>query len=80
MRSALIVFTLAAQPFVHAATSSEPAESTMNPSLPAIQSAAATATPISPVSNVKGVAFDRFYQVWLENTDYDSASGNGDQQ
>lgn len=23
--------------------------------------------PLSPVSNVKGLAFQRFYQVWLEN-------------
>jgi acid phosphatase len=51
-----------------AATSSEPAESTVAPSLSAVESAAATVTPLSPVSNVKGVAFDRFYQVWLENT------------
>lgn len=28
----------------------------------------ATTQPLSPVSNVKGVVFDRFFQIWLENT------------
>ena len=43
-------------------------ESTVEPSLSQIEATAATVTPISPVSDVKGVAFDRFFQVWLENT------------
>lgn len=37
------------------------------PSLSAIESAAASTQPYSPVSNVEGVAFNRFFQVWLEN-------------
>lgn len=37
------------------------------PSIEEIQAAAATTRPLSPVSNVKGLAFDRFIQVWLEN-------------
>jgi acid phosphatase len=41
---------------------------TSEPTLPEIQAAAATTLPLSPTSNVKGVAFDRFIQVWLENT------------
>lgn len=41
---------------------------TSEPPLPQITAAAATASPESPVSDVKGLAFDRFYQVWLENT------------
>ena len=45
-------------------------ETTVEPTLAAIQSAAATVIPSSPVTNVTGVAFNRFYQVWLENTDY----------
>lgn len=40
---------------------------TSEPSLSDIKAAAATARPESPTSNVKGLAFDRFYQVWLEN-------------
>lgn len=45
------------------------------PSLSEIEAAAATTLPYSPVSDVKGLAFDRFYQVWLENINYeDSAS------
>ena len=30
--------------------------------------AAATASTCSTTSNVKGAAFDHFYQIWLENT------------
>lgn len=37
-------------------------------SLSEIASAAATAVPESPVSNVPGLAFDRFYHLWMENT------------
>lgn len=43
-------------------------ESTLEPSLTEIEATAATATFLSPTSDVKGIAFDRFYQVWLENT------------
>jgi hypothetical protein len=48
--------------------------STVEPSAAAIQSAAATTLPLSPVSNVKGVAFDRIVQIWLENTNYNVRS------
>lgn len=51
-----------------------PPISTIEPSLAAIQAAAATTLPKSPTSNVKGVAFDRFIQIWLENTDYSVSS------
>jgi len=80
MRSSFIVFSYCAGVVISAGTSSEPAESTVAPSLSAIESAAATASPLSPVSNVKGIAFDRFYQVWLENTDNSAASGDSNQQ
>jgi acid phosphatase len=43
-------------------------ESTVEPTLTEIEGTAATASPLSPLSNVKGVAFDRFFQVWMENT------------
>ena len=46
-----------------AQTSSE-----QNPSLEEIQAAQATVLPHSPVSNVKGLAFNRFVNIWLENT------------
>ena len=69
MKSLIALSLLAGVSVVSAATSAkEPAESTINPSLTAINAAAATAVADSPVSNVKGVAFDRFVQVWLENT------------
>jgi hypothetical protein len=41
-----------------------------------IAQAAATARTLSPFSNVKGKAFDRFVVIWLENTNYDKASGD----
>ncbi|PSR99200.1 acid phosphatase phoa [Coniella lustricola] len=41
-----------------------------------VYAAQATAKSSSPVSHVKGKAFDRFVQIWLENTDYDLAIGD----
>lgn len=41
-----------------------------------VAKAAATAKTLSPVTNVKGKAFDRLAIVWLENTDYDMAIGD----
>lgn len=40
---------------------------TTEPPLSQITEAAASIKPVSPVSDVRGLAFDRFYQVWLEN-------------
>jgi acid phosphatase len=62
-----------------AAATSEPPESTVAPSGTQISAAAASATVLSPTSNVKGLAFQKFYQVWLENTDYSASSGDGNQ-
>jgi acid phosphatase len=42
-----------------------------------VAAAAATAKTLSPVSHVKGKAFDRIAIIWLENTDYDVAKGDG---
>lgn len=39
----------------------------------AVAAAAATAKTLSPTSQVKGKAFDRFAVIWLENTDYEMA-------
>lgn len=39
-----------------------------NPSEAEIQTARASVLPYSPVSNVKGKAFDRFVNIWIENT------------
>ncbi|KAF2501780.1 phosphoesterase-domain-containing protein [Lophium mytilinum] len=39
--------------------------------------AASTAQPaLSPVSNIQGHAYNRFIQIWLENTDYSLAAGD----
>lgn len=52
-----------------AATSSTRApESTIEPAATAILATQATAAALSPVSNVAGQGFDRFVQIWLENT------------
>jgi hypothetical protein len=69
-----IVFALAlsGSNVAFAATSTSyatrPAISTIQPSLASIYAAQATATSLSPVSDVKGQAFDRIIQIWLENT------------
>ncbi|KAF4553116.1 Acid phosphatase-like protein 2 [Elsinoe fawcettii] len=41
-----------------------------------VYAAQATARTDSPTSSVKGKAFDRFVQVWLENTDYEAAAAD----
>ncbi|KAJ5539595.1 phosphoesterase-domain-containing protein [Penicillium frequentans] len=53
---------------------------TTEPALAAIKAAQQTTVPLAWTSNVTGKAFDRFYQVWLENVDYNDAAGNADQQ
>jgi hypothetical protein len=42
-----------------------------------VAAARATAKTSSPTSWVKGKAFSRFAVIWLENTDYDMAAGDG---
>jgi|HubBroStandDraft_4_1064222.scaffolds.fasta_scaffold3431100_1 acid phosphatase len=51
-----------------ASSASRPTYSTIQPSLTQILATQATAPALSPVSNVKGQAFDRIIQIWLENT------------
>lgn len=41
-----------------------------------VEKARATAKTLSPVSHIKGKAFDRLAIIWLENTDYDMAIGD----
>ncbi|KAJ5209204.1 Phosphoesterase [Penicillium cf. viridicatum] len=41
-----------------------------------VDAARDTVLPYSPVSNVKGLAFDRFVNIWLENTDYETAASD----
>ena len=60
MQSAVLLLAVAGAASAQLATTKEP-------SLSDIKAAAATAVPSSPVSNVEGVAFKHFYQVWLEN-------------
>ncbi|KAJ5757290.1 phosphoesterase-domain-containing protein [Penicillium nucicola] len=45
-----------------------------------IEASAAKTVPESPVSNVKGLAFDRFYQLWMENTNFEDAAAVEDMQ
>ncbi|KAF3394060.1 Acid phosphatase [Penicillium rolfsii] len=51
-----------------------------SPSIADIKQAAATTLPESPTSDVKGLAFNRFYQVWLENIDYEDAAADPNMQ
>ncbi|KAJ5683404.1 hypothetical protein N7462_006569 [Penicillium macrosclerotiorum] len=53
---------------------------TSEPSLQDINAAAATTLPYSPTSNVKGLAFDRFYQIWLENVDFVDGAADPNQE
>lgn len=57
-----------------------PPMSTMQPSLASIYAAQETVQPSSPTSNVKGAAFDRIVQIWLENMDFDDTAANPDMQ
>ncbi|KAJ5819583.1 hypothetical protein N7474_005174 [Penicillium riverlandense] len=41
-----------------------------------IAAARATVLPYSPVSNVRGLAFDRFVDIWIENTDFDTTAAD----
>jgi acid phosphatase len=73
MRSFIILaLALGGSNVAFAATStsyaSRPTFSTIEPAVASIYATQATATPLSPVSNVKGAAFDRIIQIWLENT------------
>lgn len=40
----------------------------VNPTQAEIDADRLTARPYSPVSNVRGLVFDRFVNIWLENT------------
>jgi hypothetical protein len=42
----------------------------------AVAKARATALTESPTSHVKGLTFDRFVSIFLENTDYDTAAAD----
>ncbi|KAI2786870.1 Phosphate-repressible acid phosphatase [Penicillium oxalicum] len=50
------------------------------PTAAEIEAARNSVLPFSPVSNVKGVAFDRFVNIWIENTDFDTTAANANFQ
>ncbi|KAL4952451.1 phosphoesterase family-domain-containing protein [Aspergillus filifer] len=58
------------------ASTSAKIATTTQPSLSDIAASAATVAPFSPVSNVEGVAFKRFYQIWFENIDFENAEAD----
>ncbi|KAN0110208.1 acid phosphatase [Hyaloscypha variabilis] len=41
-----------------------------------VYAAQATALTLSPTSNVKGAAFDRYVSIWFENTDFETAQAD----
>ncbi|KAI6376632.1 hypothetical protein MCOR31_001634 [Pyricularia oryzae] len=53
-----------------------PAQKEISPSLQEIIATQAIAKVSSPTSDVKGVAFDRIVQIWLENTNFQAAAGD----
>ncbi|KAL4804020.1 phosphoesterase family-domain-containing protein [Aspergillus unguis] len=69
MYTKTLVTLLGGLSLVSAQTSSE-----QTPSPAEIEAAQATVKPYSPVSNVHGKTFQRFVNIWLENTDYDVAA------
>ncbi|KAJ5929168.1 hypothetical protein N7454_007016 [Penicillium verhagenii] len=75
MKFSLLIFLLAAATLALAgvATVSEPDKSD-------ILKAQATTLPEFSTSNVKGLVFDRFYQVWLENIDWEDSSADENQE
>ncbi|KAB5517484.1 phosphoesterase family-domain-containing protein, partial [Coniochaeta sp. 2T2.1] len=54
--------------------------STIEPPLPSISAAQATAKPLSPTSDVMGVGFDRIFQIWLENTNFNISAADPNMQ
>jgi acid phosphatase len=90
LSSIILALALSGSNVALAATStsyaSRPTFSTIEPSLASIYATQATATSLSPLTNVKGAAFDRIVQIWLENTvsqiclEFKTSSANGDVQ
>ncbi|KAL2871095.1 acid phosphatase PHOa [Aspergillus lucknowensis] len=67
------LFGAMASVFAQIATTTEPSPSD-------IAASAATTEPYSPVSNVEGLAFNRFFQVWFENIDFEDAAADDNLQ
>jgi acid phosphatase len=57
-----------------------PPMSTIEPTQASIAASAATVVPGSSTSNVKGAAFSRIIQIWLENTDYNASFADPNMQ
>lgn len=73
-------FTMRARSFVAAAvafaTQTHAQTQYTSTGTAAVAAAKATAKTLSPTSSVPGKAFDRFVNIWLENTDYDMAAAD----
>lgn len=46
------------------------------PTTAEVEAAAATVQPLSPTSNVQGLAFNRFVNIWFENQDYETVAAD----
>ncbi|KAK3384396.1 phosphoesterase family-domain-containing protein [Lasiosphaeria ovina] len=75
LRAAHALAASGPQPPPSVATSRQPSK-TILPALSEILAVQATARPASPTSDVKGVAFDRIVQIWLENIDFEDAEND----
>lgn len=71
--------TLLASVFAKSKNEFEPKFSSISPDLTEIEAAAATAVSNQYTSaKVPGCVFDNYYQIWLENTDYEKAFNQAD--
>lgn len=71
------LLTLTALVVATAATQSQEPDVNTASQTSAVYAAQATAPTSKQTSHVRGKAFDRFITIWLENTDYKKAEGNG---
>ncbi|KAL2848102.1 phosphoesterase family-domain-containing protein [Aspergillus pseudoustus] len=69
-------------PILFGPIASAAAQTPTNTQLPLsdIAHSAATTEPYSPVSHVEGLAFNRFFQIWFENIDFEDAEANSNLQ
>ncbi|OJJ04110.1 hypothetical protein ASPVEDRAFT_43565 [Aspergillus versicolor CBS 583.65] len=69
MKTLVALLGTGASAFAQVATTTQPSQSD-------IAASAATVEPYSPVSNVEGLAFNRIFQVWFENIDFEDSSAD----
>ncbi|OJJ60154.1 hypothetical protein ASPSYDRAFT_149151 [Aspergillus sydowii CBS 593.65] len=69
MKTLAVLLGTGASALAQVATTTQPSQSD-------IAASAATVEPYSPVSNVEGLAFNRIFQIWFENIDFEDSSAD----